>query len=98
MRVRLTDEARRQARLVRAWWRSHRDERLAFDEDLVAARDRLKTGPKHKVYGFIDGEPIRRMLLERTGYHLYYVIYESNDLVRIVAIWGATLGAGPDLG
>ena len=40
---------------------------------------------------------MRRLLLEKTRCHLYYVVVEREDLVRIVAVWGAMRGANPSL-
>ena len=38
---------------------------------------------------------MRRLLLEKTRCHLYYVVMERENLVRIVAIWGAMKGTDP---
>jgi hypothetical protein len=38
---------------------------------------------------------VRRLLLEKTRCHLFYVVLEREDLVRIVAVWGAMKGADP---
>jgi len=38
---------------------------------------------------------VRRLLLEKTRCHLYYVVSEREDLVRIIAVWGAMKGADP---
>lgn len=92
----MTEEAQRQARAERKWWRAHRDAKQLFSEELRAARVTLARGPKHEIYGHFDGQPVRRLLLEKTRCHLYYVVVEREDLVRIVAVWGAMKGADPD--
>lgn len=97
MRVELSDEAKRQAREENTWWRKNRDAKGLFTEELRAARKALRDGPKHQVYAYIDGEPVRRMLLEKTRCHVYYVILERENLVRIVAVWGGRRGRGPRL-
>lgn len=89
----MTEEAQRQARAERAWWRSHRDEKHIFSEELRAARVTLSHGPKHEIYGYFEGLPVRRLLMAKTRCHLYYVVLE--DLVRIVAVWGAMKGSDP---
>jgi plasmid stabilization system protein ParE len=96
LKVELSDEAKRQARQENAWWRKHRDAKSLFAEELRAARKTLTEAPKHQVYAYIDQEPVRRMLLEKTRCHIYYVILEAEKLVRIVAIWGASRERGPD--
>jgi len=91
----MTEEAQRQARAVGRWWRAHRDARHRFSEELRAARRTLAHGPKHEIYGHFDGVPVRRVLLENTRCHLYYIVLEQDSLVRIVAVWGAIKGASP---
>ena len=91
----MTAEAQRQARAERKWWRAHRDARQLFSDELRAARAILAHGPKHEIYGYFDGQPVRRLLLEKTRCHLYYVVLEAENLVRIVAVWGALRGAEP---
>ena len=91
----MTEEAQRQARAERTWWRAHRDAKQLFSQELRAARTILAHGPKHEIYGYFDGQPVRRLLLEKTRCHIYYVVRESENLVRIVAVWGAMKGAAP---
>lgn len=91
----MTEEAQRQARAERKWWRAHRDAKQVFSEELRAARAILSSGPKHEIYGHFEGQPVRRLLLEKTRCHLYYVVLERENLVRIVAVWGAMKGADP---
>ncbi len=97
MKVELSDEAKRQARDENAWWRKNRDHKRLFTEELRVARKVLKDGPKHQIYAYIDGEPVRRLLLEKTRCHVYYVVFEREKLVRIVAIWGGPREHGPKL-
>jgi plasmid stabilization system protein ParE len=97
LKVELSDEAKQQAREENAWWRKNRDNKRIFTEELRAARKVLKDGPKHQIYAYIDGEPVRRLLLEKTRCHVYYVVLESEQLVRVVAIWGASRQRGPKL-
>jgi plasmid stabilization system protein ParE len=97
LKVELSDEAKRQARDENAWWRKNRDHKRIFTEELRAARKVLKDGPKHQIYAYIDCEPVRRLLLEKTRCHVYYVVFEREKLVRIVAIWGGPREHGPKL-
>lgn len=62
----MTEEAQRQARTERKWWRAHRDAKQVFSDELRAARAILANGPKHEVYGHFEGQPVRRLLLEKT--------------------------------
>lgn len=63
--------------------------------ELRTARAILAHGPKHEIYGHFDGIPVRRLLLEKTRCHLYYVVLERENVVRIVAVWGAMKGTDP---
>jgi hypothetical protein len=66
-----------------------------FSATSCAPRRILANAPRHEIYGRFDGLPVRRLLLERTRCHLYYLVLEDEDLVRIVAVWGAMRGRDP---
>jgi plasmid stabilization system protein ParE len=97
LKVELSDEAKRQAREENAWWRKNRDNKRVFTEKLRGAREALRDGPKHQICAYIDGEPVRRILLEKTRCHVYYVVLEGERLARVVAVWGASRERGPKL-
>ena len=97
MKVELSDEAKLQAREENAWWRKNRDSKGLFTEELRGARKVLRDGLKHQIYAYIDGGPVRRILLEKTRCHVYYVVLEHENLVRVVAVWGASRERGPKL-
>lgn len=69
-----------------AWWRANR--RAAADllaRELDAALDNLAALPKLGRRVRLRGHPTaRRLLLRRTGYHLYYVVLERERVVLIV--------------
>lgn len=93
----LTEEAQRQARSENRWWREHRDAKRLFSDELRAAKRTLAAGPKLEIYGYFDGLAVRRLLLEKTRCHVYFLLVEEADLVRIIAVWGATRGVDPGL-
>jgi hypothetical protein len=97
LKVELSDEAKLQAREENTWWRKNRVSKGLFTEELRGARKAVRDGPKHQIYAYIDGEPVRRILLEKTRCHVYYVVLENENLVRIVAVWGASRERGPKL-
>jgi plasmid stabilization system protein ParE len=94
----MTASAQRQARAELRWWRANRDAKHVFSEELRAARRVLAHGPKLEIYGYFESLPVRRLLLEKTRCHVYYLVLEPEKLVRIVAIWGAARGVEPRLG
>lgn len=65
MKVELSEEAKLQAREENAWWRKNRDSKGVFIEELREARKALRDGPKHQVYAYLDGEPVRLILAGR---------------------------------
>lgn len=75
----MTEEAQRQARAERTWWRAHRDEKHIFTEELREARIALSHAPKHEIYGYFDGLPVRRLLMAKTRCHVYYVVLERGE-------------------
>lgn len=95
MKVKYTREAQKQARYERRRWRDYRDHREIFDEELAAWTRVLETAPKLAVYGLLAGKPVRRIQMQKTKVHLYYVIEEDLKLVRIVSVWGSRRGDGP---
>lgn len=63
----MTEEAQRQARAERGWWRQQRDAKQLFGEELRLARSILSTNALlHEIYGYFDGLVVRRLLLPKT--------------------------------
>lgn len=98
--VKLSGRARKQVIEIQRWWKRNRPAapRL-FREELGHALEALATSPMQGM-PFLDPEVpgLRRLLLFRTSYHLYYSIREDGALVIVEAIWHAARGQGPDLG
>jgi plasmid stabilization system protein ParE len=40
---------------------------------------------------------LRRMLLGRTRYHLYYVVSEDESVVEVLSLWHTSRGKAPRL-
>ena len=38
---------------------------------------------------------VRRVLLQRSGYHVYYLVDEPNRSIEILSVWHARRGRGP---
>jgi hypothetical protein len=81
------------------WWRKNRTKvPNRFSEELREVRKRLAVvSHEGQAYRNLGGELVRRMLLERSGQHDYYVVREAERLVSVVAIQGAVRGNGRDL-
>jgi plasmid stabilization system protein ParE len=98
-RIRVMPEAIEQAEQADTWWRENRpDAPYLFREELDEALGLLASAP-------LAGEPqprrrvpgARRVPLQRTRYHLYYVYEASSNQVRVLAVWSALRGRGPHL-
>lgn len=98
MKVRFTEQAQADARRIRRWWRENRTKAPnRFSEELREVRKRLASAAQEgHAYRQLGGELVRRLLLEKSGQHVYYVVREAERLVSIVAIHGAVRGSGPD--
>lgn len=96
MNVRFSDEAKRQVRRRRTWWRKHRDEKGLFTQELRRATHELTSAPKHAVHGIRDGYEVRRLALNRIHCFVYYVIVEEQRSVEIVSVWGQEVSEQPE--
>ena len=82
------------------WWRDNRTkapdalhEELANALQLVASQPDIgATARNVRLAG------VRRILLRRVNYHLYYRLIESpSRSVQVVALWHVSRGKGPEL-
>jgi plasmid stabilization system protein ParE len=93
--VEFADEAKEHAARIDAWWRTNR---RAAPDLFTSELDRasLALGDNPGLGLRYEPRPgVRRLLLSRTRYHVYFV--EEHDRVLVVAVWGANRGRGPDL-
>lgn len=99
MRVRFSPRAQRRTKLVSTWWRTHRPAApTLFDEELAEAIVKLAEQPQiGSVYERVATENVRRLLLPRSGQHVYYAVDTSADVIVIHTIWGARRKRGPSL-
>ncbi len=81
--------ARRQLQAAERWWVQHRDKAPdAFDEDIAAGFASIAANPH--VHQRVHGKPsMRRILLERIRYYVYYRIMESGD-IEVLSLWHAS--------
>ena len=98
-RVEDSARAREQARAVARWWaENRRDAPSLFTDELAAAFERLATLPSSGVpYRSARQKDVRRLLLERSRYHVYYSVDEQAARVVVRAIWHAARGRDPRL-
>jgi plasmid stabilization system protein ParE len=95
VKVELSGEARAEVERADAWWRENRPAAPdlfanELDQALVALEGAPGLGLRY------EPKPgIRRLLLQRTSYHLYFLV--QADRVYVVAVWSAYRGRGPAL-
>lgn len=98
MKVRITDFAKTLVKKERSWWRKNRNEKELFTQEFIEARKRLREPPRLEVYGSFQGMPVRRLLMKSVHCHVYFVIYEEDERVEIVSVWGTKRGRPAEMG
>jgi plasmid stabilization system protein ParE len=93
--VKLTPTAAAQIRRASAWWRSNRPKApLALVEDLERAFELVSVQPGIGARAInARARGVRRLLLSRTGYYLYYQLNAREDRVEVLAHSGTSVAA-----
>ena len=87
--------AEEDAARIDRWWRAHRqDARDLFVTELEQAVEGVALAPTLGTPAasrrFLD---VRRVLMRKTGYHVYYRVHE--DALEVLAVWHAARASGP---
>ena len=95
--VRTTPEADAQIREIEDWWCRNRTAAPdLFLNELAASFEIIGQAPNiGRSYRQSPVPGARRVLLKRSRYHIYYVA--RADHVRVLAVWHARRGIGPQL-
>jgi len=99
-RVVVTATARAHVRAVVRWCVEHdRGVPETFLAELESAIDRLSEVP-HSGHRYLQSPiaGVYRLLLRRSGYHVYYTIDADVSEVLVRAVWYTGRGSGPPLG
>ncbi len=98
-RLELAPRAEAQIRSISEWWRAHRPAApRVFAEELASALDLAVKAPMVGIpYAERRGVTIRRLLLRRSSYHVYFSYDREADVVAVRAVWHAARGMGPPL-
>lgn len=86
--VLLKERARREVEEVRAFLGAARAR--AFDDKLAQILERLEAHPKLGGPAFLGGrwsKSVRKLIVGRTGYLLFYRVRERAALVEVLSIW-----------
>ena len=95
--VRTTPEADAQIRDIDDWWRRNRAASPSlFAHELATSFEIIGHAPNiGRLYRHSPIPGTRRVLLQNTRYHVYYVVHADD--VRVLAVWHAQRGVGPPL-
>lgn len=94
-KVELSPRARRQLSQIERWWfDNHPSNPDLLVMELQAIGEMIADNPgAGAVYNRRVG--VRRVLMPRSQYYLYYRIVEARGLISIVAFWHTARGRGP---
>jgi plasmid stabilization system protein ParE len=97
--VALTAKARAHLGIIQRWWLANRPAAPdLFAAEFRAAARRVASAPLSvAVYRTMNGREIRRLLMPRTRYHLYFEVHDVSHEVFILAIWHGARGRAPAL-
>jgi plasmid stabilization system protein ParE len=97
--VEVSDVAAAQIRAAEAWWRLNRPKApKAIREDLERASSLIAVQPQAGARARNATLPgVRRLLLARTRYHLYYRQIEAPKRLEILAFWHTNRGSNPPI-
>ena len=95
-RVELSEEAHAQVTEIDTWWRENRDAAPdLFTTELGNALTMLERAPSLGTPYEAGTRRVRRLLLRRTQYHVYFV--EEADRLFVIAVWSVFRGRAPKL-
>jgi plasmid stabilization system protein ParE len=95
MKVELSNEAAAQVQRINGWWQENRAAAPdLFTEELDRALLMLAEAPSLSAR-YEPKPPVRRVLLRRSHYHLYFL--EEPERVYVIAVWNVFQGRGPRL-
>jgi plasmid stabilization system protein ParE len=99
VKIEIGKRATRQVERASNWWQENRPAApLLFEQELEDALNRLLTMPNLGMrYPTARHPGLRRLLLPRTEYHLYFAVERDGMVLAIHSLWGARRGRGPRL-
>ena len=98
MKIKISKRARRRAEKLDERWRREADYPNLFAEELNGVLLELASIPQLGSSWPTERRPmLKRLLLAKTKYHLYFEIDERKQVIRILTVWGATRGRTPNL-
>lgn len=98
-RLEIAPRAREQIAVIGLWWRANHEAASGlFSDELATALEELMLRPQSgNAYTKHRGVPIRRVLLSKTRYHVYFSYRADQHFVEVRAVWHFARGKGPIL-
>jgi len=98
-RIRVAPRAAEQIRKAAGWWLRNRSKAPeAFAEEVERAFQLIRALPGvGERVAHPEHPELRRVLLDRIRYHLYYVLSADEEAVDVLAVWHTSRGSGPSL-
>jgi plasmid stabilization system protein ParE len=99
VKLQVAKRAQRQADKIEDWWVDHRPAApTLFTDELEQTFERIREMPGAGVPCPTPRRPeLRRILMPKTQNHVYFRVDATQQIVRILAIWGAPRGRVPKL-
>lgn len=97
MQVKISSAARTDIRAAASWWRANRPMApMLFDAELERALVLIEAQPESGQAALdVPIAGVRRVLLHRTRYLLYYRRRPEHDVIEVLRLWHASRGATP---
>jgi hypothetical protein len=99
VQLRIGKRAQGQAARIEQWWAEHREAAPGLFVDELEATFRFLCSERGAgVRWPTPRRPtLRRILMPRSKNHVYFMVDEAADVVRVLTIWGAPRGKAPKL-
>lgn len=99
IRVLVAARAETQIRAIEEWWKANRpDAPTLFVGELQAALERIAATPGVGAEYLVSGlRDVRRVLLRRSRYHVYYTVDTAREIAVVRAVWHGARGREPHL-
>lgn len=95
MKLVYSEEAERCIARENAAWTAYADYPLLFEEELETAIAAIQNSPDRPVYAMTRRGPVRRMLMPKTGHHVYFIHTRATHTIEIVSVSGGKRKKGP---
>ena len=97
LRLRVAPRAEAQIREAAEWWSQNRFKApRAFAEDLEKAFDLITLLPgAGQPVPHPEIDQLRRLLMGRVRYYLYYTVSDETEAVEVLALWHTSRGERP---